>query len=80
MEPFSPWWGLFAPGGTPKAIVDKLSAETVKIVKSPEFAARFAVFGADATGMDSAASTAALNDELARWTKIFAALPGLNLE
>ncbi len=80
MEPFSPWWGLFAPAGTPKAIVDKLSAETVKIVKSPEFHARFAVFGADATGMDTAASAAALNDELTRWTKIFAALPNISFD
>lgn len=80
MEPFSPWWGLFAPGGTPKAIVDRLSAETVKIVKSPEFRSRFAVFGADATGMDAAASGAALNDELARWARIFAALPNISFE
>lgn len=80
MEPFSPWWGLFAPGGTPKAIVDRLSAETVKIVKSPEFRARFAVFGADATGLDAPASTAALNDELARWARIFAALPDISFE
>ena len=80
MEPFSPWWGLFAPGGTPKAVVDRLSAETVKIVKSPEFHARFAVFGADATGMDAPASAAALNDELARWARIFAALPNISFE
>lgn len=80
MEPFSPWWGLFAPGGTPKAIVDKLSAETIKIVKSPEFNARFAVFGAEATGMNSSASTAALNDELSRWSKIFAALPNISFD
>ncbi|MGB3067694.1 MAG: tripartite tricarboxylate transporter substrate binding protein [Ottowia sp.] len=80
MEPFSPWWGLFAPAGTPKAIVDKLSSETVKIVKSTQFKARFAVFGADATGLDSTASTAALNDELSRWSKIFAALPNINFD
>lgn len=80
MEPFSPWWGLFAPAGTPKAVVDKLSAETVKIVKSPEFKARFAVFGADATGMDAAASAVAMNDELARWTKVFSELPNISFE
>jgi tripartite-type tricarboxylate transporter receptor subunit TctC len=80
MESFSPWWGLFAPAGTPKPIVDRLSAEVAKIVKSPEFAARFAVFGADATGFDASASNAALNDELARWQKIIADLPDISFE
>ena len=80
MEPFSPWWGLFAPAGTPKLIVDQLSAEVAKIVRSPEFASRFAVFGADATGLDASASNKALNDELVRWQKIIADLPDINFE
>src|SRR4051812_22085464 len=30
------WLGLFAPAGTPRAIVDKLSAEAVRIVRTPD--------------------------------------------
>lgn len=29
------WFGLFAPAGTPKPIIDKLNAEMAKIIKSP---------------------------------------------
>ena len=31
------WYGLFAPPGTPKAIIDKLNAEIVKVVSDPAF-------------------------------------------
>ena len=29
------WWGVFAPAGTPKPIIDKLNAEMAKIAKEP---------------------------------------------
>ena len=51
LEPFSPWWGVFAPRKTPKAIVDQLSAEIQKIVKSPEFNAKMASLGIEPTGI-----------------------------
>ena len=31
------WYGLFAPPGTPKAIVDKLNSEIVKVIADPDF-------------------------------------------
>ncbi len=31
------WYGLFAPAGTPKAIIDKLNGEIVKVVADPAF-------------------------------------------
>jgi tripartite-type tricarboxylate transporter receptor subunit TctC len=80
MEPFSPWWGLFAPTGTPRPIVDALSAEVTRIVKSPSFVSRLTGFGAEPTGLDSASATAELNEELARWKKIIAALPEISFE
>ena len=33
------WWGLAAPKGTPKAILDKLNAEFVKLFSEPKFLA-----------------------------------------
>jgi tripartite-type tricarboxylate transporter receptor subunit TctC len=36
------WFGLAAPAGTPKEIVDKLNAEFVKVSKDPEFIKRLA--------------------------------------
>src|ERR1041385_926242 len=32
----SQWQGVLAPGGTPKAIIDRLNAETVKSLRAPE--------------------------------------------
>ncbi|MFC0134922.1 ABC transporter substrate-binding protein [Massilia eurypsychrophila] len=31
------WYGLFAPAGTPKDVIAKINAETVKFMKGPEF-------------------------------------------
>ncbi|HWI14875.1 MAG TPA: tripartite tricarboxylate transporter substrate-binding protein, partial [Burkholderiales bacterium] len=41
----STWIGLLAPGGTPKDVVAKLNAETVRIVKLPEVRRRFEDLG-----------------------------------
>jgi tripartite-type tricarboxylate transporter receptor subunit TctC len=35
--PSETWYGLFAPPGTPKAIVDRLNSEIVKVVSDPAF-------------------------------------------
>lgn len=38
------WWGLFAPKGTPPAVVDKLAAALKRVVAQPEFAKTLADF------------------------------------
>lgn len=43
---FNTWTGLFAPAGTPPAIVDKLAQLTLEFVRSPEAAAHYAARGA----------------------------------
>jgi tripartite-type tricarboxylate transporter receptor subunit TctC len=40
------WFGLFAPAGTPNAIIDKLNAATVKILKDPAFVKTLELQGA----------------------------------
>lgn len=44
------WFGVLAPAGTPKNIVDKLNAEMVKIIHSPDFGKRMADIGAEPIG------------------------------
>jgi len=41
------WFGIVAPGGTPKAIVDKLSAEVAKIITTPDTAKKLASIGGE---------------------------------
>ena len=41
------WYGLFVPSGTPPAIVKRLSAVTMAVLKSPEVADRLKSLGGE---------------------------------
>lgn len=43
------WWGIFAPAGTPKPVVERLNAEINSIINTPEMRERFAIEGAEPT-------------------------------
>jgi tripartite-type tricarboxylate transporter receptor subunit TctC len=43
------WYGLFAPAGTPSAIVKRLHADTVKAMQTPDTKAKLEGIGADGT-------------------------------
>lgn len=80
MEPFSPWWGLFAPAGTPRGIVQRLSVEAVKIAKSADFDERLASIGGTPTGVPFLEANELMLKDLARWREIVAQMPGVRLE
>jgi tripartite-type tricarboxylate transporter receptor subunit TctC len=46
----SSWYGLMAPAGTPRPIIDKLNAEANAVLKSTEFQKRMVDFGAEVGG------------------------------
>jgi tripartite-type tricarboxylate transporter receptor subunit TctC len=46
----SSWYGLSAPAGTPRAIIDKLNAEANAALKAPELQKRMTAFGAEVGG------------------------------
>jgi tripartite-type tricarboxylate transporter receptor subunit TctC len=48
------WVGFWAPAGTPKEIVDKLNAETVKAMKEPAVVEKLKSIGADPLPMSPA--------------------------
>ena len=65
------WWGIFAPAGTPKPIIDKLHAELVKVLNHPDLRKQLT----EQLGMDLAVSSPeALQKwtvgEIARWGKV----------
>jgi len=67
------WVGVFAPAGTPPAIVDRLNREINAISASPELAV---VLGPDGTlpqAMSPSAFATRVKDELAKWKQLAAA-------
>ncbi|MFN0162774.1 MAG: Bug family tripartite tricarboxylate transporter substrate binding protein [Burkholderiales bacterium] len=64
------WSGLFAPKGTPHAIVLRLSAETQRILKLPEVAERLAGLGAEPVGSTAAEFAAHVRREIAKWAQV----------
>ena len=64
------WYGMLAPGATPRAIVERLNAEVVRILQSPEVRERFVkeAFEVPADTPDQFASI--IKAELARWAKV----------
>ncbi|AEG93472.1 Bug family tripartite tricarboxylate transporter substrate binding protein [Ramlibacter tataouinensis] len=61
---FNFWIGMFAPAKTPKEIVDRLQAEVVKALASPEVKERFTTLGADAWTLKPAEFEAYIRDEI----------------
>ena len=47
---FSTWYGLFAPGGTPRDIVSRLNAAVVRIIGQQDVKTQFARDGLDPVG------------------------------
>jgi tripartite-type tricarboxylate transporter receptor subunit TctC len=65
------WYGVFAPAGTPAAIVRRLHADTVKAMQTPDTRARLEGIGADGTVSRSPEEFAALvRADTARYAKI----------
>lgn len=63
----SSWFGLFAPAGTPAAVIAKLNAETVKAIHAPEVRDRFLAQGGTRMEMPLTQTTAFITAEIAKW-------------
>ena len=62
--------GMVVPAGTPRAVVEKLSAEVARIVKLPDMTQRFQLDGADAVGSTPKEFAAFLKAEMQKWSKV----------
>lgn len=60
---FNFWIGMFAPKGTPAAIVERLQDEVVKALADPEVKQRFTTLGADAWTLEPAQFDAYVREE-----------------
>jgi tripartite-type tricarboxylate transporter receptor subunit TctC len=65
-------FGLLAPAGTPKAIVDKLSGALLDGLRTPEVRARINQIGAEPGDWSPEAYSAYLLKQVQRWEKLAA--------
>ena len=64
------WWGALLPAGSPKAIVDKLHADTVRALADPDVKKRFADLGVEAVSSTPEQFAAFIRDEMAKYAKL----------
>ena len=61
------WFGLFAPAGTPREIIAKISADVGRVLTTQEARARLAEQGAEPEPNTPEAFTAFINADVAKW-------------
>ena len=64
------WYGLVAPAGTPKAIVDRIQADTAKYVHSPEGRKEFAARSLEPVGGTAEQFAAVIQKDIERYTAL----------
>jgi tripartite-type tricarboxylate transporter receptor subunit TctC len=64
------WLGLMAPAKTPKAIVDKLNAEVIKVINRPDVKESWAKQGAVPMIMTPAEFDAYLRSDIDKWAQV----------
>jgi tripartite-type tricarboxylate transporter receptor subunit TctC len=64
------WFGLMAPAGTPKEVVEKVYRDSAKILQSEAFKAALAKQGMVPVGNSPADFQAAIREETGRWAKV----------
>jgi tripartite-type tricarboxylate transporter receptor subunit TctC len=64
------WFGIIAPAGVPRPVIDRLHAEIVRILKTPEMQKSLAAQGAEPVGNSPEEFAALIKAEHAKWTDV----------
>ena len=64
------WFGLMAPAGTPKDVIDRVYHDTARVLQAEDFKARLGQLGMMPVGNSPADFAQAIREESARWAKI----------
>ncbi len=75
----STWVMFMFPAGTPKDIVNRVSAETARVVAAPEMRANLEQLGIEPVGGTPEQAAKFLDEEVAKWAKVIKAA-GVKLE
>jgi tripartite-type tricarboxylate transporter receptor subunit TctC len=71
---YDPWFGLLAPAGTPKPIVDAVNKAIVAVAKQPDLVERFTKLGVDLVTSTPQEFTELVKSDTERFTKLFGKL------
>jgi tripartite-type tricarboxylate transporter receptor subunit TctC len=66
----TPWYGVFAPAGTPRAIINQVNAELVKALDSKDVQERLAGVGCEPFKSTPEQFATLVREELPRWARI----------
>lgn len=66
----SGWYGIFAPTGTPAAVIQRLNVETGEIIKDPEFAAKLQALGLTPMNGDLEGFRKVVGNDFVTWQKV----------
>ncbi|MBL0900573.1 MAG: tripartite tricarboxylate transporter substrate binding protein [Reyranella sp.] len=64
------WFALLGPAGLPKPIVDKVRAESLKVLADVEYKKRFEAMGLDLVGSTPEETRAAIAADIPKWKKV----------
>ncbi len=64
------WYGVLAPAQTPRAIINRLHAETIKALQSPDVRQQLTVQGFEINANSPEEFTAFIRSELVKWAKV----------
>ncbi len=67
---FGSWYGIMAPARTPRAVIDQLNRELVRIVRLPDVQERFFAIGVEPLGTAPEEFTRFVANEIAQWQKV----------
>ncbi|MCI3952210.1 MAG: Uncharacterized protein K0R53_1708 [Burkholderiales bacterium] len=67
---FVSWNGVHVPAGTPKAVIDRIHAELVKVVGMPDVRERMFGLGMEVAGSTPAELGALVKSDIAKWGKV----------
>jgi tripartite-type tricarboxylate transporter receptor subunit TctC len=66
----NPWWGILAPAGTPKPVVDKINADVAEVLKTPEVEAFFKKQGGETFITTPDVFLKLLENDVQKWAKV----------
>jgi tripartite-type tricarboxylate transporter receptor subunit TctC len=64
------WYALMVPAGTPREVIDRLNADTTRLLARPDVKEKLAVLGLDVAGGKPQDLAASIRADTARWSEV----------